>query len=348
MLTGHYDSRVTDVMNFTDDAPGADDDASGVAVLLELARVLAGRPLGVDPRARRGRRRGAGPLRLDPHGPDDAGRRHRRAGHVQQRHRRQPAGPTTAPASRASIRLFAEGVPTSETPGAGQHPPLGRRRERLGVPAARPASSTSVADNDDTGMHVRVDLAPRPLPAGQRPHLVPGARLPGGPVHRAQRELRAPAPGRPRRKRRPVRRPARVLRLRLHRPGGPGQPGHRLVAGPGARARRKGVVIVTTDADQRHRAALAAAAPSPTWPATRSCGARPREPDWTHVVARRRRHRARPSTCRRTTSSSASARSTATATAARSPSRSRRAEPGPSQPRPPPDLDGNPEREGDP
>ena len=31
VVSGHYDSRVTDVMNFVDDAPGADDDASGVA-----------------------------------------------------------------------------------------------------------------------------------------------------------------------------------------------------------------------------------------------------------------------------------------------------------------------------
>src|SRR5262245_56033515 len=41
VVTGHYDSRVTDVLNFTDDAPGADDDASGVAVAMELARVMA-------------------------------------------------------------------------------------------------------------------------------------------------------------------------------------------------------------------------------------------------------------------------------------------------------------------
>jgi hypothetical protein len=41
VVTGHLDSRVTDVLNFTSDAPGADDDGSGVAVVLELCRLLA-------------------------------------------------------------------------------------------------------------------------------------------------------------------------------------------------------------------------------------------------------------------------------------------------------------------
>src|SRR5215469_8042129 len=43
VVTGHLDSRVTDVLNFTNDAPGADDDGSGVAVVLELMRLLATR-----------------------------------------------------------------------------------------------------------------------------------------------------------------------------------------------------------------------------------------------------------------------------------------------------------------
>ncbi|HWM99104.1 MAG TPA: M20/M25/M40 family metallo-hydrolase, partial [Streptosporangiaceae bacterium] len=41
VVTGHLDSRVTDVLNFTDDAPGADDDGSGVACVLELVRLFA-------------------------------------------------------------------------------------------------------------------------------------------------------------------------------------------------------------------------------------------------------------------------------------------------------------------
>ena len=41
VVTGHIDSRVTDVMNATADAPGADDDASGVAAVIEAARVLS-------------------------------------------------------------------------------------------------------------------------------------------------------------------------------------------------------------------------------------------------------------------------------------------------------------------
>src|ERR1041385_1791770 len=43
VVTGHYDSRVTDVMNTTADAPGADDDASGVAAVMEMARVMSKR-----------------------------------------------------------------------------------------------------------------------------------------------------------------------------------------------------------------------------------------------------------------------------------------------------------------
>jgi hypothetical protein len=45
IATGHYDSMNSDIMNSTLDAPGADDDASGVAVIMEVARALSQHPL---------------------------------------------------------------------------------------------------------------------------------------------------------------------------------------------------------------------------------------------------------------------------------------------------------------
>ncbi|WP_157176877.1 M28 family peptidase [Sphingomonas prati] len=41
IIQGHIDSRVTDVMNATADAPGANDDASGSALVIEAARILS-------------------------------------------------------------------------------------------------------------------------------------------------------------------------------------------------------------------------------------------------------------------------------------------------------------------
>jgi len=41
LVTGHYDTRETDVMNTHDFAPGANDDSSGTAVSLEAARILS-------------------------------------------------------------------------------------------------------------------------------------------------------------------------------------------------------------------------------------------------------------------------------------------------------------------
>lgn len=41
LVSGHIDSRVTNVMNRESDAPGANDDGSGTAAVIELARVLS-------------------------------------------------------------------------------------------------------------------------------------------------------------------------------------------------------------------------------------------------------------------------------------------------------------------
>ncbi|MDN4036697.1 M20/M25/M40 family metallo-hydrolase [Massilia sp. YIM B02443] len=41
VVSGHYDSRASDVMDATSEAPGANDDASGTAAIMELACVMA-------------------------------------------------------------------------------------------------------------------------------------------------------------------------------------------------------------------------------------------------------------------------------------------------------------------
>jgi len=41
IVSGHYDTRASSPMDVKSDAPGADDDASGVALVLELARVMS-------------------------------------------------------------------------------------------------------------------------------------------------------------------------------------------------------------------------------------------------------------------------------------------------------------------
>jgi len=41
VVSGHYDSRASDIMDAESDAPGANDDASGVAAVMEMARVMS-------------------------------------------------------------------------------------------------------------------------------------------------------------------------------------------------------------------------------------------------------------------------------------------------------------------
>lgn len=43
IISGHLDSRVSDVMNIKSDAPGANDDGSGVAAVMELAKIMSKR-----------------------------------------------------------------------------------------------------------------------------------------------------------------------------------------------------------------------------------------------------------------------------------------------------------------
>jgi Zn-dependent M28 family amino/carboxypeptidase len=154
VVSGHYDSRVTDVMNFTDDAPGADDDASGVAVALELARVMAThRPAATIVFA------AVAGEEQNIYGSTHMAQVMKDQGvDVQGMFTNDIVGSSTADdgtRDRRTVRLFAEGVPTSETPAQASI------RQSVGGESDSPARQLArfvreVADNGATGMNVRV------------------------------------------------------------------------------------------------------------------------------------------------------------------------------------------------
>jgi hypothetical protein len=155
VITGHYDSRVTDIMNATSDAPGADDDASGVAVVLELARLLATRPTEatVVLAAVAGEEQGL-------YGSAFLAQQLKAAGtDVQAMFSNDIVGTGDAhdgsPPDPGTLRLFVEGVPTTETPAQAAV------RQSVGGENDGPSRQLGrfvreVADNDETGMHVRL------------------------------------------------------------------------------------------------------------------------------------------------------------------------------------------------
>jgi hypothetical protein len=154
VVTGHYDSRVTDVMNATADSPGANDDASGVAVALEMARVLATRRTGATIvfAAVAGEEQGL-------YGSAFMAQQMKAAGaDIQGMFSNDIIGSSTADdgvRDPRTVRLFAEGVPTAETPAeANLRRSVGGENDSASRQLARFVQD--VAQNDATGMRVRV------------------------------------------------------------------------------------------------------------------------------------------------------------------------------------------------
>ena len=154
VVSGHYDSRATDVMDAAGDAPGADDDASGVAVAMELARVMAKRrpAATIVFAAVAGEEQGL-------YGANHMAQTFKTAGvDLQGMFTDDIVGSSTADdGSRDphTVRLFAEGVPTSETPEqAAIRQSVGGENDSPSRQLAR--FVRDVADNEATGMHVRV------------------------------------------------------------------------------------------------------------------------------------------------------------------------------------------------
>ncbi len=154
VISGHYDSRASDVMDATSDAPGADDDASGVAVVLELARLLAAEPLEstVVLAAVAGEEQGL-------YGSTYMAEQFEGAGvDIRAMFTADIVGTGRADDGTRdprTVRLFAEGVPTAETAEeeaireavGGENDSASRQLARF---------VTDVGENGSTGMRVRV------------------------------------------------------------------------------------------------------------------------------------------------------------------------------------------------
>jgi Zn-dependent M28 family amino/carboxypeptidase len=155
VVSGHYDSRVTDVLNGTSDAPGADDDASGVAAVMEMARVFATRPTEATLVfvAVAGEEQGL-------YGSDFMAKQMKAAGaDVQAMFSNDIIGASNAfdgtRPDPGTVRLFVEGVPTTETPAqAAIRQSIGGENDGPSRQLGRFARS--VAENDQTGMQIRV------------------------------------------------------------------------------------------------------------------------------------------------------------------------------------------------
>jgi len=153
VVSGHIDSRVTDVLNADANAPGADDDASGVALVLELARVMsthrseativftivAGEEQGLFGSAFQAAQYRAANADIQGMFSDDI------------------VGASTADDGTRdphTIRLFTEGIPTTET--AAQ----ANTRRLVGGEVDGPSRQlgrfvTMVAENPETDMRIR-------------------------------------------------------------------------------------------------------------------------------------------------------------------------------------------------
>ena len=203
-VTGHLDSRVSDILNGTSDAPGADDDGSGVAAVMELARVFATRPtdativFGVVSGEEQGLFGSAHMAsQLKAAGAD-----------VQGMFSNDIIGASSAfdgtRPNPHTVRLFVEGVPTAETASeAAVRRAVGGENDGPSRQLGRFVKS--VAENRETDMEIWLIWRRDRYLRSSDHVLLPHAGLSCGAVHRAAGELQPRAPGRAGRKRDSVR-----------------------------------------------------------------------------------------------------------------------------------------------
>jgi Peptidase family M28 len=154
VVSGHYDSMPTDPTDPVSDAPGANDDASGVAAVLELARVMATRRFDATIvfMAVAGEEQG---LYGSRHFATEA---RRRGVDVAAMFTNDIIGSSTGQDGQRepyTVRLFAEGVKTDETPEeANTRRSVGGENDSPARQLARFAKE--VGENTATRMQVRI------------------------------------------------------------------------------------------------------------------------------------------------------------------------------------------------
>jgi hypothetical protein len=153
VMSGHIDSRVTDVLVFDAVEPGAADEASGVAVMMELARIFSTRA----PKATIVLT-GVSGEEQNLYGSAFQAARFKAAGaDIQGMFSDDIVGSSTAEDGTRdahTLRMFTEGVPTAETP------TQAAIRRAIGGEVDGPSRELgrfvkSVAENDETDMFIR-------------------------------------------------------------------------------------------------------------------------------------------------------------------------------------------------
>ena len=216
IIQGHIDSRVTDVMNFTSDAPGANDDGSGVAAVMEAARVLSKHkfPGTIVYAALSGEEQGLyGGKVLANYAKaqgwnvvtDPQQRHHRQQLLVRRRVRFDACARAVGRAALAGRR---RSLPAATHSLGGENDAPSRNISRYPRQPRRPAEDRARRPPD---------LAHRPLRPRRRSHPVPRARLSRRAAQRRDRELQLAAPGPADRERQPLRRHDRPRRFPVSR-----------------------------------------------------------------------------------------------------------------------------------
>ncbi len=117
-IVGHYDSMCTDIMDSTSGAPGANDDGSGTAAVMEAARILSRHPLDATVVFLCTAGEEQGLVGAKHHADEAAARGDDIRGVLSNDIVGSPLGPGGDPARATpdQIRLFSEGLPKNQTP----------------------------------------------------------------------------------------------------------------------------------------------------------------------------------------------------------------------------------------